>query len=126
MELKRTWLYCRAAHNGPDSLDVLAAQQHRLEAYAKEHGLEIVGSSNDIGSGLTFAHRPGLLDFHAAVEDGTVDILLLVDLARLSRDLDKTMQYWCLLRDLNVSIYTVNSGEVNLSIAAMLRKMIEE
>lgn len=88
--------------------------------------LEIAGSSSDIGSGLTFAHRPGLFDFHAAPEDGTVDILLLVDLARLSRDLDKTMQHWYLLRNLKISIYTVNSGDVNLSIATMLRKIIEE
>ena len=58
--------------------------------------------------------------------DGDVDILLLCDLARLSRDLDRTLQYWYLLRDLDVSIHTANSGEVDLSVAAMLRKIIEQ
>ena len=34
MEQKRAWIYCRVAHNGPDSAETLAAQRSRLEAYA--------------------------------------------------------------------------------------------
>ena len=126
MEQKKAWIYCRVAHNGPDSVETLAAQRNRLEAYAKEHGLEVVGTSTDIASGLKFDHRPGLLEFHNEAVDEDVDILLLCDLARLSRDLDRTLQYWYLLRDLDVSIHTANSGEVDLSVAAMLRKIIEQ
>ena len=69
MEQKKAWIYCRVAHNGPDSAEILERQRHRLESYAKEHGFEIVGVSSDIGCGLTM-DRPGLLDFHAAAEDG--------------------------------------------------------
>ena len=64
MEQKKAWIYCRVAHNGPDSTELLAAQRSRLEAYAKEHGFEVVGTSSDIASGLKFDHRPGLLEFH--------------------------------------------------------------
>ena len=126
MEQKKAWIYCRVAHNGPDSAETLAAQRNRLESYAKEHDFEIVGSSSDIASGLTFENRPGLLEFHTEAVDGDVDILLLCDLARLGRDLDRNLQYWYLLRDLDVSIHTANSGEVDLSVAAMLRKIIEQ
>lgn len=126
MDGKRTWLYCRVAHNGADSMDALVVQQHRLEAYAKEHDLEIVGASRDIASGLTLEHRPGLQDFHHAAVDGEVDILLITDLAHLSRDIDRGIQYWHLLSDLAVSVYTENSGELDLSIAAMLQKMLEQ
>lgn len=126
MDGKRTWLYCRVAHNGAGSTDALAVQQHRLETYAKEHDFEIVGSSKDIASGLTLEHRPGLLDFHHAAVDGEVDILLITDLARLIRDIDRGIQYWHLLSDLAVSVYTENSGELDLSIAAMLQKMLEQ
>ena len=103
------------AHNGPDSAELLAAQRDGLEAYAKEHGFEVVGTSADIASGLKFDHRPGLLEFHNEAVDGDVDI-------RLGRDLDRTLQYWYLLRDLDVSVHTANSGEVDLSVAAMSRK----
>ena len=125
MEQKKIWIYCRVAHDGPDSAAVLAAQKNTLEAYGKEHDFEIVGASSDIGSGLTM-DRPGLLDFHAAAEDGKVDVLLIHSLTRLGRDTDKVTKYWHLLRDLGVSVHTANSGGVDLSIAAMLHKIIEQ
>ncbi len=125
MEQKKAWIYCRVAHNEPDSAEVLERQRHRLESYAKEHGFEIVGVSSDIGSGLTM-DRPGLLDFHAAAEDGDTDILLIHSLTRLGRDADKVTKYWNLLRDLGVSVHTADCGEVDLSLYTMLRRMIEE
>ena len=125
MEQKKAWIYCRVAHNEPDSAEVLERQRHRLESYAKEHGFEIVGVSSDIGSGLTM-DRPGLLDFHAAAEDGDTDILLIHSLTRLGCDADTVTKYWNLLRDLGVSVHTADCGEVDLSLDTMLRRMIEE
>ena len=125
MGQKKAWIYCRVAHNGPDSATILAAQKNTLEAYAKELDFEIVGASSDMSSGLTM-DRPGLLDFHAAAEDGKVDVLLIHSLTRLGRDTDKVTKYWHLLRDLGVSVHTADCGEVDLSVAAMLRKIIEQ
>ena len=125
MEQKKVWIYCRVAHDGPDSAAVLAAQKNTLEAYAKEHDFEIVGASSDMGSGLTM-DRPGLLDFHAAAENRKVDVLLIHSLTRLGRDTDKVTKYWHLLRDLGVSVHTADCGEVDLSLDTMLRRMIEE
>lgn len=125
MEQKRAWIYCRVAHNGPDSAEALAAQRSRLETYAKKHKFEIVGVSSDIGSGLTM-DRPGLLDFHTAAEDGTVDVLLVLKHSRLGRDADKVTIYWHLLRDLGVSVYAADCGKIDLSLDTMLRGMVEE
>ena len=125
MEQKKVWIYCRVAHDGPDSAAVLAAQKNALEAYAKEHDFEIVGASSDMGSGLTM-DRPGLLDFHTAAEDGKVDVLLIHSLTRLGRDTDKVTKYWHLLRDLGVSIHTADCGEVDLSLDTLLRGMFED
>ena len=125
MEQRRAWIYCRVAHNGPDSAEVLNMQQLQLESYAKEHGFEIVGSSCDMGSGLTL-DRPGLLDFHAAAEDEKVDILLLHSLTRLGRDSSKVTKYCHQLCDLGVSVYTADYGEIDLSFDTVLRGMVEE
>ena len=124
MEQKRVWIYCRVAHNGPDSAEVLNGQRLQLESYAREHGFEIAGCSSDIGSGLTF-DRPGLLDFHVVAEDGAVDVLLILKLSRLDRDTDKVTKYWHLLRNLGISIHTADCGEIDLSLDIMLRGMIE-
>jgi len=120
MDQKRTWIYCRVAHSGPDSTELLEGQRLRLESYAKEHGFEITGSSSDIGSGLTF-NRPGLLAFLDAVDDESVDVLLLPNLARLGRDVDQVFQYWQILHGRGIHIYTVMDGEIDLSIHTMLR-----
>lgn len=115
MEQKRAWIYCRIAHNGPVGTEVLAAQRHSLDAYAKEHSLKIVGFSNDMGNGITM-DRPGLLNFLATAENGAVDILLIHSLTRLGHNTDKLMKYWRLLCDLGVSIHTADCGEVDLSL----------
>ncbi len=125
MEQKKAWIYCRVAHNGPDSAAVLAAQRNVLETYAKEHDFGIVGASSDMGSGLTM-DRPGLLDFHAVAEDGEVDVLLVHSLTRLGRDTDKVTKYWHLLRDLGVSVHTADCGEVDLSLDTLLRGVFED
>ena len=125
MKPKKAWIYCRVAHNGPDSMAVLATQQKELETYAKEHNFKIVGTSSDIGSGLTM-DRPGLLDFHAAAEYGDADVLLIHSLTRLGRDMDKVTKYWHLLRDLGVSVHAADCGEIDLSLDTMLRGMIED
>lgn len=125
MDQKRTWLYCRVAHNGPNSAEVLDGQRLQLESYAREHGFEIVGCSSDIGSGLTL-DRPGLLDFHAAAGDGKVDVLLILKLSHLGRDADKVTKYWHLLHDLGVSVHTADCGEIDLNLDTMLHGMIEE
>ncbi len=125
MGQKKVWIYCRVAHDGPDSAAILAAQKNTLEAYAKEHDFEIVGASSDMGSGLTM-DRPGLLDFHTAAEDGKVDVLLIHSLTRLGRDTDKVTKYWHLLRDLGVSVHTADCGEVDLSLDTILHGMVED
>ena len=52
MNGKRVWLYCRVASR-ENSVELLEAQKPILEDYAKEHGLEIVGCSSDVGSTLS-------------------------------------------------------------------------
>lgn len=111
---------------GRTARELLAAQKNRLEACAKEHSFEVVGASSDIASGLKFDHRPSLLEFHNEAVNGDVDILLVCDLSRLGRDVDRTLQYWYLLRDLGVSVYTADYGEVDLSLDATIRGIIEE
>ena len=49
MEQKKAWIYCRVAHNGPDSAGILERQRHRLESYAKEHGFENLKGHRTVG-----------------------------------------------------------------------------
>lgn len=108
----RAWQYCRAASK-ENSSGALRTQANKLKCYAKRHNLEIVGGSSDIGNGLTL-DRPGLLEFHAAVEDGNVDVLLLLSMSRLGRDVEDVFQYCLLLQERGVRICPIHSCEADL------------
>ena len=123
MNRKRVWLYCRVASR-ENSVELLAVQKQILKDYAKGHGLEIVGCSNDVGSGLTM-NRPGLIEFHAAMEGGKVDILLLAKLSRLGRDLEEVLQYWRLLQKHHVHLYTATEGEIHLDMQSLFTEMFK-
>lgn len=95
MEHKRAWLYCRTAY--PDA-HALTVQQAQLEAFAEKQGFEIVGTTAEHASGLNFSRR-GLAEVSCAVEAGSVDLLLVTNLSRLGRDVQKTDAYLRWLED---------------------------
>ena len=117
MNGKRVWLYCRVASR-ENSVELLEVQKQLLKDYAKGHGLEIVGCSSNVGSGLTM-NRPGLMEFHAAPEGGETDILLLAKLSRLGGDLEEVLQYWRLLQKHHVHLYTATEGEIHLDMQSL-------
>jgi DNA invertase Pin-like site-specific DNA recombinase len=58
MDKKSTWIYCRI--DAPEDVHgALKGQYERLETYAAQMGFIVVGSSQDLGSGLNF-DRSGL------------------------------------------------------------------
>lgn len=118
MDGDRVWLYCRA-DSMENSKDALTTQKRKLERYANRHSLNIVGCSSDIGGGLSL-DRQGLLEFHIAMEEGQVDMLLLQNIARLCQDLDTLFQYWQVLQEHNVRLCTAANGEISLDIRPLL------
>ncbi len=100
MERKRTWIYCRTAY--PDA-HALAVQQASLEAYAEKQGFVIAGITAEHASGLDFSRR-GLAEVSGAVDAGDVDLLLVTDLARLGRDMEKVDSYLRWLEDRFVDV----------------------
>ncbi len=91
MNGKRVWLYCRVASR-ENSVELLEMQKQRLSDYAQEHEFEVAGCSSDTASGLTM-DRPGLLEFHAAVKAGEVDVLLIYSLTCLGHEMNKVIKY---------------------------------
>ena len=112
MKQKRAWIYCRVDYSGANSLELLEMQRHGLETHAREHGLQIVGFSSDTGNGLTL-DRPGLKAFHAVVDSGQVDVLLLHNLNRLGGEADKVDAYLHFLQNLCVHVHTAANGEID-------------
>lgn len=118
MNKNRVWLYRRAV-NGRNNADALLMQKRSLEAYAQEHGFEIIGRSGDAGEGR-LSELPGLLRFQNAMERRKVDILLLLNLSCLGQDQKEVTGYWQSLRKHNVRLCTVAEGEVYLDMRSLI------
>jgi len=112
-EKKRAWLYCRI--DAPeDEHGRLKGQQKELADYAEQMGFEVVGVSQDTGSGLNFA-RNGLAEVIEAAAEGKMDVLLIVNLSRLGRDTVKTMDFIRGLGRLGIGLYSPLEGEIKLT-----------
>ena len=120
MEKKRAWIYCRVAN--PDA-HALAGQQAGLETYAETHGFEVVGTTSEQASGLDFSRR-GLAEVSDAVVAGKVDFLLVANLSRLGRDIEKMDAYLHWLEDQFVEVVCAD-GTVPQTATEILHKLIK-
>ena len=70
----------------------IAAQLSEMRTYAQRHGWEVVQEFVDPGYSGTAMDRPGLNDLRATVQAGTLDIVVVHELSRLSRRLFDTFE----------------------------------
>ncbi len=109
---KRAWIYCRI--DAPeDTHGALKGQKKELIDYAEQMGFEVIGCSEDIGSGLDFG-RAGLAEVMTAAGDGEMDVLLVKRLDCLGRDTVKLLELLKGLDQLGVELYSPLEGQIQL------------
>lgn len=112
-EMKRAWIYCRI--DAPeDAHGSLKGQKKELFDYAEQLGIVVVGSSEDIGSGLNF-NRSGLAEVLEAADAGKMDVLIIKNLSCLGRDTAKTIELIKKLTEKNINICSPLEGEIQLT-----------
>lgn len=110
---QRAWIYCRI--DAPeDTHGALKGQKKELLDYAEQMGFEIVGESEDLGSGLDF-DRTGLSEVMRAAGEGKMNVLLVKKLDRLGRDTAKTLEFVRGLEQLGVELYSPLEGEIQMN-----------
>ncbi|MDD2285237.1 MAG: recombinase family protein [Eubacteriales bacterium] len=113
MDQKSAWIYCRI--DAPeDTHGALKGQYERLETYAAQMDFIVVGSSQDLGSGLNF-DRPGLQAVLEAAKAGGFQVLLVDSVSRIGRDMTKTVNFIQTVNGCGISIYSPMEGEIKLS-----------
>lgn len=106
----RAWIYARLSHDEDSEQNSLKNQQKICRSYAERSGCAIVGSSfDDDVSGMTF-QREGLAELTVAVENGSVDAVIVKDLSRLGRHGVQTALYLDYLRQYRVRVLSVTEG----------------
>lgn len=117
MDKKSAWIYCRI--DAPeDTHGALKGQYERLETYVAQMGFTVVGSSQDLGSGLNL-DRPGLQALLKAAKAGSFQVLLVDSVSRIGRDTAKTIEFIQTIGDCGISIYSPMEGEIQPSAFTM-------
>lgn len=108
---KRAWIYSRI--DAPeDTHGLLKGQRKELYDYADQMDFEVVGSSEDTGSGLDMK-RPGLSFALNAASDSKFDVLLIKQLSCIGRDWIKTMDIFVQLKELNIKVFSPLEGLIS-------------
>lgn len=87
----------------------MKTQKKELLDYAEQMGFEIIGASEDLGSGLAY-DRPGLAECMKAAGDGKADVLIVKNLSRIGRDTAQTLEFLHGLDQLGVKLYSPMEG----------------
>ncbi len=81
---KKAWIYTRI--DAPeDSHGTLKKQYEQLDTYGEQLRVEIAGSSSDMGEAAGL-ERPGLDLFLEEKDSRGIEVLLILDSSRISRD----------------------------------------
>ena len=106
----RVWLYSRLSRDEDRELNSLTNQQKILTEYAENNGYKIVGSSADDNiSGMHF-NREGIEKIYSAVEEKSIDAVIVKDLSRLGRHRTQTAMFIDYLRENDVRVLSVTEN----------------
>ena len=84
-------LYLRLSRDdGGTESESIASQRMLLMQYAKLHDITVTAEFSDDGVSGSRWDRSGFQEMLRAVEDGLIDLVLVKDLSRLSRDYIRT------------------------------------
>jgi DNA invertase Pin-like site-specific DNA recombinase len=97
-------------------------QENKCKEYAKKQGWEVIGTSKDKENGLNF-NRDGLEKILEAAQQNKMNIILMQDISRLGRDLEKVTEYVDKLLKYNVKVVTTDLGEIKPPAKKILLKV---
>jgi len=107
----RVALYCRVACADDNAI---ALQELMLQSFAQEQGYGNIGVYSDNGySGLNFI-RPAFMQMETDIQAGLIDMVLVKDLSRISRNTFDAYDWIVKIQSCGVSVKTLYEDDVNM------------
>lgn len=109
---KRAWIYCYI--DAPeDTHGVLKGQHEKLDSYTNQLCFTVVGSSHDLGNGLTMI-RNGLGELMEVAINGKIDVLIIDSINHIGRNTKQVLEFLHKLNGYGVKVYSPLEGEINI------------
>ena len=103
----KVWLYARLSRDEDSEMNSLNNQRKILIEYAEKNNFTVIGQSwDDNISGMHF-NRPGIDEIYNAVENKSIDAVVVKDLSRLGRHRTQTAMFIDYLRQNEVRVLSV-------------------
>jgi len=111
----RAALYCRVSSDSQKEKETIATQKRLLADYVQQHGWEIHDWYVDDGfTGTSIEARPEFTRLLADAEKGRFEVVVLVDIDRLTRSDDSlqraVIDYTLKMNGINIAV--TNTGEL--------------
>ena len=108
---KKAWIYTHI--DAPeDSHGALKKQYEQLNTYGEQLGLKIAGSSSDMG-GTAGLKRPGLDLFLEEKNSRGIELLLILDSSRISRDKELATDFLLRMRQCGIEVCSPLEGIIS-------------
>ena len=106
----KVWLYARLSRDEDSEMNSLNNQRKILIEYAEKNNFTVIGQSwDDNISGMHF-NRPGIDEIYNAVENKSIDAVVVKDLSRLGRHRTQTAMFIDYLRQNEVRVLSVTEN----------------
>ena len=133
--MKRAFVYCRVStdEQSQDDHYSLAVQEDRCRDYGQQRQWRIVKVRKDVGSGRD-AERPGFQELLHDVRSGTIDVVIVYRLDRLSRNVRDVYEFLQQTREADVGFVSTSEsfdtttamGRAMLGVAAVFSQLTRE
>ena len=108
---KKAWIYTRI--DAPeDSHGTLKKQYEQLNTYGEQLQMKIAGSSSDMGE-ETGLERAGLNLFLEAKDSREIEVLLILDSSRISRDKELATDFLLRMRQCGIEVCSPLEGIIS-------------
>jgi len=106
---KTTAFYIRSA---VEDNDAVQQQETLLRTYADKHGYDAVDLYVDNGAGGNALDRPAFNKMNADIESGKIGAVIVRDIARISRDSAKCLDWINSVKSKDVTVISAQDGQV--------------
>ena len=109
--MKRSWIYCHV--DAPeDNRGTLKRHYEELVRYSDQMGFLASGYSDDLG-GRSTLHKDGLQAFLDAARAGEVDVLIVKDVTRISKEPKWQKMFLDQMKRWNIEVYSPDEGKLD-------------
>ena len=119
-------LYARVASSHPDDATYVEHQRDKLRNFAKQQGFEDYVEYWDVGYSGFDTNRPGFEKLNREIESGTISMVIVKCMDRISRDYHFTHDWQRKVESKGVAVLAIDGSHEPLPVAVAIQELFKQ